>query len=132
MRKRIKYTIATAALTAVLVGGGAASAFAIGTPTNFDGVANRGQQSRYFEYQTKTLVQTSGIHFNTIGNGYTMNVKAQNGATNTQYTERKGLGTGYDYGITNSTPVGTQTRLIVTNNTFSTVTVAITGFYRTN
>lgn len=132
MRKRIKYGIATAALTAVLVGGGAASAFATTTATNFDGVANRGQQSRYFVYQTKTQVQTSGIHFNSIGNGYLMNVKAQNGASGTQYTERKGLGSGYDYGITNSTPVGTQTRLIVTNNSLTTVTVAIAGYFRTN
>lgn len=47
MKKSLKYGVATAALTAVLVGGGAASAFATTTSTSFDGIANRFQQSRY-------------------------------------------------------------------------------------
>ncbi|WP_269048399.1 hypothetical protein [Paenarthrobacter sp. Z7-10] len=61
-----------------------------------------------------------------------MNIKAQRSDTGGQFSESKGLGTGYTYSITNGTPTGVQTRLIVTNNSWTTVDVAITGWYKTN
>ena len=61
-----------------------------------------------------------------------MNVKSQNGATGTQYTEATGIGTGSTVSIANGTPVGTATRLIVTNNTWALVSVIVTGSFKTN
>ena len=132
MKKSLKYGVAAAALTAVLVGGGALSAFATTSQTSFDGIANRFQQSRYFEYQTRTTGDSSQIRFSDIGGGYAMNVKAQNGSSGTEYKEEDDLGTGYTYSIPNSTPTGDQTRLIVTNHSWTTVTVAIAGWFKTN
>ena len=61
-----------------------------------------------------------------------MNVKAENAATGTQYTERKAISTGIAVPIANLTPVGTATRLIITNNIWAVVTVAVTGWFKTN
>lgn len=97
---------------------------------------NKFQQSRYFVDQTKTTTNNSQIRFSAIGGGYKANVKAQDRSQNnnsgTQYTEQKNLGTGYTHSIPNKTPKGKNTRLIVTNATWSPVSVAISGWFKTN
>lgn len=110
----------------------AASAQAVTTQTNFNTIVPRFQQSHYWEYQNKTTTGASAVNFSFIGASYTMNVKAQNGASGAQYSEQKGIGTGSTRSIPNSTPVGTATRLIVTNNTWTTVDVTVTGWFKTN
>lgn len=122
------------AVTAVgLLVGGAGAAQAITSNTAFDGIMNRFQQSRYFQDQEKVRAGTpSNIEFDSIGGTYSANVKAENRQSGTQYTERKGLGRHQIYNIENKTPVGQKTRLIVTNNTWTRVTVSIDGWYRTN
>lgn len=94
---------------------------------------NRYQQSRYFQDQEKTRAKTaSNIEFTGIGGAYSANVKAQNRQSGDQYAEQKGLGRNKIYNIPNATPTGQMTRLIVTNDTWTTVTVSINGWYRTN
>ncbi len=96
-------------------------------------VVGRFQQSHYWEYQVKTRAGVSSVQFDSIGGSYLMNVKAQNGADGTQYPERVGIAVNtIPSTISNSTPVGTATRLIVTNNAWALVDVLVTGFFRTN
>lgn len=128
----IQKGIAAAVLTGALAVGGAISAQAVTSQSDFNTTVPRFQQSHYWEYQNKTTSSASQVHFNSIGGGYTMNVKAQNGGNNAEYTEKKGIGTGSTVSIANSTPVGTATRLIVTNNSWVTVDVNVTGWFKTN
>lgn len=93
---------------------------------------NRSQQSRYFQDQEKTRTVASNIEFTEIGGNYSANVKAQNRVSGVQYTEVKGIGRNKIASIPNKTPVGQKTRLIVTNSAWTTVTVSIRGWYRTN
>ncbi|WP_448262135.1 hypothetical protein [Microbacterium aurum] len=112
--------------------GGAAAAQAVTTQSNFNTNVPRFQQSHYWEYQNKTTSSASEVRFSSIGGGYTMNVKAQNGANGNQYSEQTAISTGSTRSIPNSTPSGTATRLIVTNNTWTTVQVNVTGWFKTN
>lgn len=124
--------IAAVGLATALATGGALSAQAVTSQSNFTTIVPRFQQSHYWEYQNRTTTDPSQVNFSSIGGGYTMNVKAQNGASGTQYTEKKGIGTGSTVSIANSTPAGTATRLIVTNNSWVYVDVTVTGWYKTN
>lgn len=130
MSKKI-VKIATGLAIAASLTSGAVVAQAVESQTTFDGIANRMQQSRYFEHQPKTTSKDSQIRFRRIGGGYTMNVKAQHD-TGEQYKEIKGISSGNTQTIPNGTPKGKRTRLIVTNNTWTTVTVSIDGWYKTN
>lgn len=131
MKRILRNLVVGSALAGVLATGGALSAQALTSQTNFDGNANRYQQSRYFQTQTKSNTSASQIRFSGIGSEYTMNVKAER-IGGSQYTEKKGLGEAYTYSIENKTPAGSQTRLIVTNNTWTAVEVTIAGWYKTN
>ena len=130
-------TKAKKALVAGILGvslalGGAVGAQAVTSQSNFSTTVPRAQQSHYWEYQNKTTGSASQVNFSSIGGGYTMNVKAQNGASGTQYSEQTAISTGSTRSIPNSTPSGTATRLIVTNNTWTTVTVSVAGWFKTN
>lgn len=131
--RRSTRSITGAVLAAGLPLGGAGGAQAVTSNTAFDGIMNRFQQSRYFQDQEKTRANTaSNIEFTGIGGTYAANVKAQNRQSGDQYAEQKGLGRNTIYNIPNSTPKGQKTRLIVTNDTWTSVTVSINGWYRTN
>lgn len=131
--RRSTPSLTGAILAAGLLVGGAGGAQAITSNTAFDGIMNRYQQSRYFQDQEKTRAKTaSNIEFTGIGGAYSANVKAQNRQSGDQYAEQKGLGRNKIYNIPNATPTGQMTRLIVTNDTWTTVTVSINGWYRTN
>ncbi len=129
---RFGKSIAAAVLAGGLIVGGSAGAQAVTSSSDFSTIVPAAQQSHYWEYQNKTTSSASQVHFDYIGASYTMNVKAQNGASGTQYTEKKGIGTGSTVSNANSTPSGTATRLIVTNNTWAVVTVLVTGWFKTN
>lgn len=129
---KVKKGVAATALTVALALGGGASAFAVESQTNFNSTVPRFQQSHYWVYQNKTTGKSSQVRFDSIGGGYLMNVKAENGATGGQYTEKKGIGVGSTVDISNGTPTGTATRLIVTNNSWVTVNVNVTGWFKTN
>lgn len=105
MKSQARKVIAGLALAGIL-SSGAAMAHAVESKTNFDGIANRAQQSRYFQHQNKTTSKDSQIRFSRIGGGYSMNVKAQHN-TGKQYTEKKGIVAGQIRSIANGTPQGT-------------------------
>ena len=131
--RRSTRTLARSAVAAAILVGGAGGAQAITSNTAFDGIMNRNQQSRYFQEQEKTRGGVaSNIEFFSIGGGYSANVKAENRQNGVQDEEKKGLGRNVIYNIPNSTPTGQKTRLIVTNDKWTTVTVSIDGWYRTN
>lgn len=119
-------------IASVLALGGALSAQAITATTAFSTVVPRLQQSYYWQYQNRTTANPSQVTFDFIGSTYLMNVKSQNGANQSQYTEKKGIGIGSTVDIQNATPIGTATRLIVTNNTWTLVDVLASGSYKTN
>ena len=119
-------------IASVLALGGALSAQAITATTAFSTVVPRLQQSYYWQYQNRTTANPSQVTFDFIGSTYLMNVKSQNGANQRQYTEKKGIGIGSTVDIQNATPIGTATRLIVTNNTWTLVDVLASGSYKTN
>lgn len=129
---RTRKAILAAGLAVGLALAGAASAQAVTTQTNFNTIVPRFQQSHYWTYQNKVNTSASQVAFSFIGSDYTMNVKAQNGSSGTEYTEKKGIGVGSAVSISNGTPVGTATRLIVTNNTWALVDVTATGWFKTN
>ena len=129
---RIQRGIGVAIATAALTVSGVTSAHAVTSQTNFNSIVPRFQQSHYWEYQNKTTSMTSHVFFTSIGGGYTMNVKAQNGATGVQYAETKGIYTNIEMYIQNLTPVGAATRLIVTNNVWTLADVSVTGWFTTN
>jgi len=128
----IKKSLTAVAVTAGLVLGGAGVAHATASESKFSTTVPRAQQSHYWEYQKKTTTSASQVNFASIGGGYLMNVKAQNADGGKQYTERKGIAKGSTNKIENKTPKGKSTRLIVTNNTWTAVTVAVTGWFKTN
>lgn len=132
MISRSRKALMAVGLTVALAAGGAASAQALTTQTDFSSIVPALQQSHYWEYQNRTTSNASDVHFTSIGASYLMNVKAQNGSSGTEYTEKKGIGTGSTVSIANSTPIGTATRLIVTNNTWALVTVLVNGWFKTN
>jgi hypothetical protein len=111
---------------------GTSAAQAVTTQTNFSTIVPRLQQSYYWEYQNKTTSYTSQVYFSAIGASYLMNVKAQNGATGVQYSEKKSIAEGSSVYVPNGTPVSTGTRLIVTNDTWALVDVQATGWFKTN
>jgi len=129
---KLTRAIAPLLIASAVVGAGSVGAFAITTSTTFNSIVPRFQQSHYWVYQNRTTQIASQVNFSTIGASYLMNVKSQNGANDTQYTETKGIGTGSNVNIANGTPVGTATRLIVTNNTWALVDVVVTGSFKTN
>jgi hypothetical protein len=131
---KARKAITAAGLAVGLALTGAVSAQAVGSQTNFLSTAGRLQKSHYWTAQNRTTKSASQVHFNSIGGdgGYTMNVKAQNQASKVMYAEHKGIGTGTTVPIANSTPVGTATRRIVTNNTWALVNVTISGWFKTN
>jgi hypothetical protein len=129
---KLTRAIAPLLIASAVVGAGSVGAFAITTSTTFNSIVPRFQQSHYWVYQNRTTQIASQVNFSTIGASYLMNVKSQNGANGTQYTETKGIGTGSNVNIANGTPVGTATRLIVTNNTWALVDVVVTGSFKTN
>jgi hypothetical protein len=130
--KTIKLALASAIVIATSIGSGYI-AQAVTTDTNFATIVNKYQQSHYWEYQMKERAGVSAVQFDFIGSTYTMNVKAQNGSTGAQYSERTGISeSATPSTIANNTPVGTSTRLIVTNNAWVTVDVLTTGHFRTN
>lgn len=118
--------------TAAIIFGSAFAASGIGTATNFSSIVPRFQQSHYWPYQNKTTGNPSAVTFGTIGGGYLMNVKSQNGGTGVIHTERKGLAAGPTYAISNPTPRGVSTRLIVTNHSWIAFDVLVTGSFTTN
>ncbi len=131
--KSVKRTVTSGILAVALISGGGAAANAVITNTAFDGIMNRGQQARYMQDQVKEREGTaSNIEFTSIGGTYLANVKAENSRSGVQYTERKGLGRNVIYNIENKTSKGHKTRLVVTNSKWTTVTVSIRGWYRTN
>lgn len=134
MLKINKFTriVAPMGIAAALVIGGSVGAYAITTATNFNSIVPRFQQSNYWAFQNRTTTSPSQVNFSSIGASYLMNVKSENGASGTQYTESKGIGVGSTVNIANGTPVGTATRLIVTNNTWALVDVQVTGWFKTN
>ena len=106
---------------------------AVTTDTTFSTNVPKFQQSHYWDYQQKTRTGVSAVQFDFIGSNYLMNVKAQNGATLAEYAERIGISESTTPSpIANGTPIGTATRLIVTNNTWALVEVLASGFFRTN
>jgi hypothetical protein len=129
---KLTRAIAPLLIASAVVGAGSVGAFAITTSTTFNSVVPRFQQSHYWVYQNKTTQLASQVNFSSIGASYLMNVKSQNGASGKQYTEATGIGTGSNVNIANGTPVGTATRLIVTNNTWALVDVVVTGSFKTN
>ena len=132
LKRKISKILVPLVIASAFTFGGSYSAEAVTSQTAFDSIVPRFQQSKYWVYQNRTTTSSSQVNFNTIGASYLMNVKSENGATGVQYTEAKGIGTGSTVYIANGTPVGTATRLIVTNNTWTLVDVQVTGWFRTN
>lgn len=121
------------AATVALVLVGAGAAFADTNQHNFDDTVPAYQQSHYLNsYGRTSSTANSRIYFSAIGSGQLMNVKAQNLSSGTQYTEKKGIGTGSERQIDNNTPAGTSSRLIVTNYDFNTLTPNIKGYFIIN
>lgn len=130
---KTRNVLAGVALAGILVAGGATAASASTSQTDFGGIMNSYQQSRYFATQTKANTgANASIRFSGLGGDSSANVKAQNVTTGTQYTEKKGLGEAYTYAIEDKTKSGQRTRLIVTNNAWVVVDVAISGWFKTN
>lgn len=130
--KKVRIGAGVAALAATLCFGGALSAQATTSQTGFNSTVPRMQQSHYWEGQNKTTSSASQVYFSSIGASYTMNVKAESQGNGQQYAEKKGIGRGSAVPISNGTPIGTSTRLIVTNNVWAVVTVSVSGWFKTN
>ncbi|MCS4275886.1 hypothetical protein M2390_001058 [Mycetocola sp. BIGb0189] len=131
MMNRIGKLVTTVAVSAALIVGGGIAANAQGNSTDFGGILNKYQQSRYFVTQSKSSNENSSINFSGIGANYSANVKAEDVNSGNQFEEKKGLGTGVNHEIPNGTPAGGRTRLILTNNVWAVVDVAISGSFTT-
>jgi len=124
MKKYTKPAVAAIALSLI----GSASAFADETIHSFNNVIPPFQQSHYMgAYIRSTSTTPSQIKFSSISDAQLMNVKAQNLQNNAQFTELKGIGEKSDVKITNLTPAGYSSRLIVTNYDWNVLSPTVIG-----
>ena len=92
------------------------------------------QQSHYLAARSRSTSTTpSTVTFTSTTGALLLNVKAQNLQNNAQYTELKGIGPdSTDHNITNKTPAGQQSRLIITQYDYNAITVTAKGSYVIN
>jgi hypothetical protein len=127
MRKGKSVSIAAVGAIGMVLFGGVA-AFADNSSHSFSGTVPAYQQSHYLNsYQRSSGTASSTIDFSSISNSQLMNVKAENLQNNAEYTEIKGIGTGSNTSIPNSTPAGDESRLVVTNYDWNALTPSIGG-----
>lgn len=129
--KKITKSAAVLALGIVLMGG--AFAYADTASHSFSDTIPALQQSHYLNsYQRTTSSVASKITFTSISDSQLMNVKAQNLQNDSQYFELKGISATKTVSITNNTPAGQFSRLIITNHDWNFLSPTVTGSFTIN
>ncbi|MGO1392229.1 hypothetical protein [Agrococcus casei] len=130
MKKKI---LVAAALAASLMFA-SAPAYAGTAYSSFSNTLPNLQQPRFIGSQTKTYSSMPGnVHITNVGSNYTVNVKLRKSNTFQYGTEVKGLDDGQSAQLQNSFSAGTTNLgVTLTNSTWTYVTVAISGSWRTN
>lgn len=126
--KRARRVLAAAALTAALAGV-TSPAWAQTDATGYNGNLPRYQQSLYLNYQKKTTTAADAkVNVDAIGgDGYQVNLKVQN-ENGTEYSELKDNNArSAAYSIQDKTAAAKKSRLLLTNNTWTTVAVTVRG-----
>lgn len=130
---RVRKGIAAVALTAALAGV-TSPAWASTGLTSYSGNLPRAQQALYLSYKKKaTTAADATVYVDSIGgSGYQVNLKVQN-EDGTEYTELKGNDArSAAYKIQDKTAAGKNSRLVLTNNTWTTVDVTVSGRWANN
>lgn len=128
MAKKFRFiTVGSVVLSLAL--GGAAAAHATDKQTALSAKIPGLQQSHYVNSQKRTTTKNSQIRFSSISSNLLLNVKAQNLSNDAQYTENKGLGVDSTYTITNKTPKGSSSRLIITQYDWNLLSPTAKGWY---